>query len=181
MDKKKIIESYAADCITDKPIIFSIAYTGKETVKEKYGFLKLRKREKIVEREKRREFTLKPPTLGKMQILSKYYLALDFDEDALKKEPQKEIMRICESKTEVVCELLAAIVSNTKEELQDDLKLKELREFFQDNATPKDFGQIMLALLTQIDYENFTNSILWTKILRQNEPTQKPKGAKEIE
>jgi len=139
----KAVEMNVTDAITEKPISFSV---GK------------------------RKFKIYPPTLGKMQMLSKYYLQLDIDEDALMEEPHVESMRVCESKTDVVCSLMAVAVSKTKEDLLDDDKLNEIAEFFKWNTAPTDFSTCLLALLTQIDYVNFISSIRLTKILRQNKP-----------
>ena len=68
MENKKL-EMNVSDAITEKPIGFSVGT---------------------------RKFKIYPPTLGKMQILSKYYLQLDIDEDALMEEPHVESMRMCE-------------------------------------------------------------------------------------
>lgn len=141
--KDKYIESSVSDAITEKPIRFSI---GK------------------------RKFTIHPPTLGKMQILSKYYLLLEIDESSLNEEPHLEAMRVCEAKTDVVCSLMAIACLKSKEDLLDDEKIEKLSDFFKWNTQPQDFGQVLLALLTQIHYENFITSIRLTKTLRQNKP-----------
>ncbi len=143
MDNNKYIETKVSDAMTEKPIEFTL--NG-------------------------REFSIKPPTLGKMQILSKHYLLLDIDEKKLEEEPHLEAMRVCEQKTDRVCDLMAVAVTNTKDDLLDDEKLKELSEFFKWHSTPKDFGVIILAILTQVDYVNFINSIRLTRTLRLNEP-----------
>lgn len=143
MDEKKYIEASVSDAIVEKPIRFSI---GKS------------------------KFSIYPPTLGKLQILSKYYLMLDIDEQALSGEPHLEAMRVCEAKTDTVCQLMAAATLDTKEDLLDDEKICELAGFFKFNAYPPDFGTVLLALLTQVHYENFMSSIRLTRILRQNAP-----------
>ena len=66
MDRQKIIEAAVSDAIIGRPISF-------ELDKKKYE--------------------IHPPTLGKMQILSKLYLQLDIDEKNLAKEPHLEAMR----------------------------------------------------------------------------------------
>lgn len=143
MNTSKQIEMNVSDAITEKPIRFGV---GK------------------------RKFSVYPPTLGKMQILSKYYLLLEIDEKALDAEPHLEAMRVCEDKTDVVCTLMAVSSLRTKEELQDDEKIQELADFFKWNTSPQDFGTVLLALLTQIDYANFITSIRLTKTLRKNKP-----------
>jgi len=142
MDQRRI-EKNVSDAMTEKPIKFSVGT---------------------------RKFRIYPPTLGKMQILSKYYLLLEIDEEALMEEPHVEAMRVCETKTDVVCSLMAIAVLNKKEELLDDDKVQEISDFFKWNTQPTDFSTCLLALLTQIDYVNFISSIRLTKILRQNKP-----------
>ncbi len=117
-----------------------------------------------------KEFVIHPPTLGKMQLLSKYYLMLDIDENALSEEPHLEAMRICESKTDVICVLMALATFQKKDDLLDDKKIQERAEFFKWNTEPADFSSVLLALLTQVHYENFISSIRLTKTLRQNAP-----------
>ena len=135
-----------ADAMTEKPIRFHI---GKK------------------------RFTIHPPTLGKMQALSKCYLALEIDEEALNKEPHLESMRVCETKTDVVCTLMSVATFQKKEDLLDDEKIQERADFFKWNTQPSDFSTILLAVLTQVHYENFIASIRLTETLRINKPKDK--------
>ena len=140
---EKLIEMSVADAVTEKPIEFGVG---------------------------RRKFKMHPPTIGKMQILSKYFLMLDIDEARLEEEPQLEAMRMCESKADVVVELMACATFKEKDDLLNDKKIKERAEFFKWNSKPTEFQLILLSLLAQMQYENFINSIRLTEILRQNKP-----------
>lgn len=151
MDRQKIIEAAVSDAIIGRPISF-------ELNKEKYE--------------------IHPPTLGKMQILSKLYLQLEIDEKALAKEPHLEAMRVCESKTDVVCQLMAVATLKSKDELFNESLLKERAELFKWNCYPQDFGTCLLAILAQVDYENFMTSIRLTKTLRLNKPTAKKRAVR---
>ena len=137
----RIVEMSVSDAMTEKPVEFSI---GDE------------------------KFTIHPPTLGKMQILSKYYLMLDIDDDELGKEPQLEAMRICESKTDTVCRLMAVATFKEKDDLLSDEKINERAEYFKWNAHPEHFGVVIIAILSQIQYQNFINSIRLTQTFRIN-------------
>lgn len=139
----KIAEMFVSDAITEKPICFSIGEN---------------------------KFEIKPPTLGKMQILSKCYLSLDIDEKKFDKEPHLEAMRVCESHTDDVCHLMSVATFEKKDDLLNDETVKERADFFKWNTSPTEFCDVMLALMTQIDYVNFINSIRLTKTLRQNKP-----------
>lgn len=153
MDKEKLLEMFVSDTMIERPINLVVG---------------------------EREFVIKPPTLGKMQVLSKYYLLLDIEEESFEKEPHLEAMRVCEAKTDVVCGLMAIAVQNTQKELLDDDKIKDLTEFFKWNAEPKDFADVILAIMVQVRYENFMTSIRLTKTLRLNKPTVS-KGANRVE
>lgn len=148
-ERDRMIEEAASDAITGKPITFEL--NG-----EKYK--------------------IEPPTPGKMQILSKLYLQLDIDENALNDEPHLETMRICETKTDVVCEIMAVATLNTKEELLDDSVVKKRAYLFKWGCHPSDIAVCIRAMLVLIDYENFITSIRLTKIFRQNKPTAKRAG-----
>lgn len=152
MDKNNIIEQNVSDAVTQKPIYFEI---GKQ------------------------KFSIYPPTLGKMQILSKLYLQLDINEDDFTQEPHKEVMKVCESRTDVVCELMATATFKTENELLDDEKIRERAKFFKWSCYPEDFGTCLLAILSQVDYSNFIISIRLTKMLRQNKPNSE--GAVRVE
>ena len=143
MDENRRTEQVVSDAMTEKPLKFQV---GK------------------------RRFTVKPPTLGKMQVLSKYYLALDIDDDRLGREPHLEAMRVCEAKTDSVCRLMAVSTMDDKEDLTDDDKIQDLAEFFKWHCKPSDFSIVILAILTQVRYENFIGSIRLAATLRQNRP-----------
>jgi len=141
--QERAIEMAVSDAIVEKPIRFNVG---------------------------RKKFAVYPPTYGKMQILAKYYLALEIDENALQVEPHLETFRLCESKTDTVCTLMAVATFDKKEDLLNDELIAERAEFFKWNTNPTDFSTILIALLTQTDFVNFTNSIRLTKMLRINKP-----------
>lgn len=143
MNIEKQIEMAVSDAVTEKPIELKVGS---------------------------RKFKINPPTIGKMQILSKYYLMLDLDEEKLQENPQLEAMRVCRDKSDIVTELMAVATFNNKDDLLNDDKIKERAEYFKWNSKVEDFSMVLLALLTQTQYENFIISIRLTEILRQNKP-----------
>lgn len=145
MDKDRRIEMFVSDAVTERPMEF------------------------VVER---RKFKIYPPTLGKMQILSKYYLMLDINEETFAAEPIKESMRLCQEKTDIVCRLMAVATMRDKDDLLNDDKIADVAEYFKWAAKANDFSECILAILVQVDYENFITSIRLTKTLRQNKPKQ---------
>ncbi len=185
MNRNEAIEKNVSDAITAKPIRFSVKYTQKETINiettEKVAVHRLlpflHKEVKSVKTEEKvrdmvNHFEMHPPTLGKMQILSKLYLQLEFDEEALSKSPHVEAMRICEEHTDIICQLMAVSVCRTESELLDDAELTKKADLFKWHCTPEDFSNCLLAMLTQTDYENFMISMRLMKMLRLNKPTE---------
>lgn len=143
MNIEKQIEMAVSDAVTEKPIELKVGS---------------------------RKFKINPPTIGKMQILSKYYLMLDLDEEKLQENPQLEAMRVCRDKSDIVTELMAVATFNNKDDLLNSDKIKERAEYFKWNSKVEEFSIVLLALLTQTQYENFITSIRLTEILRQNKP-----------
>lgn len=179
MDREKLIEASVSDAITEKPIRFSIkekkVITKEVTEKvRKYKYIPLVMVDSMVEKteeiEIEHKFEISPPTLGKMQILSKLYLQMELNEEKMESEPITEVMRICESKTDLICEFMAVSVANTRDELMDAEKQAETADFFKWNCFPQDFANSVIAILTQIDYTNFITSTRLMQILRQNKP-----------
>lgn len=143
MEIDKEIEIAVSDAVTEKPIEFTVD---------------------------KKKFKIYPPSIGKMQILSKYFLMLDINEERLQEEPISEAIRICETKMDIVSEMMACATFKEKEDLLDDKKIKDRAEFFKWNSSQTEFQIVLLSLLAQMQYENFITSIRLTEILRQNKP-----------
>ena len=140
---KRLIEMSVADAVTEKPLSFTVAGVG---------------------------YTVKPPTLAKMQILSKYFLLLEIDDRQFGENPMTEAMRLCVEKTDAVCLLMAVATMETRDELLNDAAIAERAELFKWNANLEHFSTVILAVIAQTRYENFMTSIRLTKTFRINEP-----------
>ena len=165
MNRDKIIEGSVSDVITAKPIRFSV--NCGELFLYKYLPFLYKNPNKV------KDFEMYPPTLGKMEILSKLYLQLDFNEEALAKEPHVEAMHVCGTHVDIICRLMAVSICRTESELLNDRELTAKAQFFKWYCTPDDFANCLLALLTQTDYENFMVSMRLMKMWRLNKPTEK--------
>lgn len=158
-----------------RPIIFTVQSKAAKKPQSLIG--RILKRGK---NEESRTFTIKPPKMGKLQILSRYLLQLDLNEKALEETPVTEAMRVCNEKTDIACELMAAAVCNRQEELENEDYRKELTEFFRWNADAKDFGALVLAVLVQNDYAKFAASVRLTKSFRINRPAPKEEAGDDV-
>lgn len=148
-----------------RPIIFTVQSKAAKKPQSLIG--RILKRGK---NEESRTFTIYPPKLGKLQILSRYLLQLGLDDAALKENPYAEAVRVSMEKPDVVYELMAAAVCNTKEELDDEAHRRKLADFFKWNGDAKDFGALVLAILAQNDYASFITSVGLLKHFRINKP-----------
>ena len=113
--------------------------------------------------------------------MSKLFLQLDLDFDAIKVDPTTAIFNCCSHKSEILAEIMAVSVLRSKEELLNSELIAEKRNLFLWNTTPEDFSIIVGAILMQIDLTNFSNSIRLTKLFRLNEPKDNKHGANRVE
>ena len=127
------------------------------------------------------KYSIFPPTLGKLQILSKLFLNLDLNFDSLKLDPATEIFKCCKDKTDILAEIMAVSVLKTKEELLNNDLISQKKDLFLWNTTPEDFSIIVGAILMQIDLTNFSNSIRLTRLFRLNEPKENKHGTNRVE
>ena len=74
--------------------------------------------------------------------------------------------------------LMAVATLKSKDELFNEGLLKERAELFKWNCYPQDFGTCLLAILAQVDYENFMTSIRLTKTLRPNKHNAKKRAVR---
>lgn len=158
-----------------RPIIFTVQSKAAKKPQSLIG--RILKRGK---NEESRTFTIHPPKLGKMQILSRFFLDLQINEKALEEEPITEAMRVCNAKVDTVCALMAAAVCNTREELTDEAHRRELADFFKWNGDAKDFGALVLAVLVQNDYAKYAASVRLTKSFRMNRPAPKEEAGDDV-
>ncbi len=140
----KLIEQAASDAIIGKPMRFTL---GNE------------------------RYDIHPPQIGKIEILSKLFLQLEFDEDALVEYPFTEMMRICANKADLVCQIMAIATLRTKEEVLDDDLVQERADHFKWSCENKDYAKCVIAIMSMSDYENFIVSTRLMKMLRLNKPT----------
>lgn len=177
MKNTRSIEQAASDAIVQKPIELSLRY-DKPLKTKKFSFktFKFVNSIPVVE-----TFKIYPPSLGKLQLLSKLFLQLGLDIEEVKMDPATEIFKCCSDKSDILAEIMAVAVLRTKEELLNSSLIEERKQLFLWYTTPEDFSIIVGAILMQIDLTNFSNSIRLTKLFRLNEPKESRRGANRVE
>ena len=179
------IEQSVTDAITQKPIRFSVG-RFKNVQKEVEVIRRKRliswlpflyKRDKVIERQTeseycKEEFEIKPPTIGKFEILTKIVLQLNIDYENLDKMPHEEINRICAERTDLICSMMAVATIDGQKDLTDDNAISERAEFFKWHCKVDDLATCLLAVYSIVDYSNFITSMRLTKIFDLNKPTE---------
>ena len=128
MNINKEIEINISDAIVEKAISFSI---GKN------------------------KLCLYPSTLGKMQILKNLYLSMDVNMELLAINPLVETLRICQEKTESVCQVIAYSTFNDRKSILDMEKVLRRARLFQDEASVEDLATILTIILSSDKIEEF--------------------------
>ena len=182
MDRKETMEQYVADAIAEKPLQFSITRMVEvDTERTEEGrrplrylpFIRRKVQFQVFAKEKKPKvfyYSINPPTLGKMQILSNLYLELEINDKDLNDNPTTTMMEICAKKTDTCARMMAVATLSTKGEVLDDKLIAERADIFKWACSPDDMAKVIVALISHSHYGNFLNSIALTKILRQNEP-----------
>ncbi len=118
-----------------------------------------------------KDYHTTPPTFGKLQVMSRELLAMDFDEEKLKKDPYKESLRLCIEKTQAVCRFLAVVVLNSKEDLLNEESINDKANEIKWSSNVLELVPTVARLMTQLDCANFTTSIALMRTLDLNKNT----------
>lgn len=146
MDAERIIEIEGADAIAGTPVYFSID-------EDKY--------------------MIEPPTIGKMSIMSKYFLKMGLKDDVSYsgKESFKEFLLLSSDHTEEMAMIISLATFSKREDILDIEKVSKRAEYFKWNL---DFGgmyKLLLCIYSLVDFGNFMKAIRSMRILRLNRPT----------
>lgn len=95
-----------------------------------------------------KRFYMYPATLGKTLLLAKLYNVLDINTKLLNVNPYAEAMRLCETKRDYVCRIIAYNTMQIKEELQDFDKVQERADFFAKELNIEDMTQLLVLSLS---------------------------------
>lgn len=114
-----------------------------------------------------RSFAIKPLTLGKTLMLSKYNARLI---NALRRshsEPQEALLKICEEERQVVSQIIAVYITPDVESLFNDEYMADLTRFIDDDMT-----DVQKCTLLQLYYEERPASV-FAKHFRLDEEREK--------
>lgn len=171
MTKQDIIANQLADTMIEQATEFSITY--KKAMKipffNRLKYLLFRK-QAVKSQIKEQKFKIYPPTLAKMEMFSKVVTLLEINERAWKENPTQEVWKCCNEKTDLICRFISIAVIREREKLKDEKYVQKVANFIKDNATAEDFVKIFLIVLQKIDFVNFTNAMLLTRLYKINEP-----------
>ena len=115
-----------------------------------------------------KDYKTQPPTFGKLQVMSKMLLDINFDEEKLKTDPYKESLRICIEKTDAVCRFIAVMILDSKEDILDDEKIQQKANEIKWGGNILELVPAVAKLITQLDCANFTTTIALMQTLKLN-------------
>lgn len=128
MNVNKQIEKNLSDAITEKPVRFRV---GK------------------------RNFSLYPPTLGKMQLLKSLFIAIDVNTTLLTTNPLVETLRLCREHPDTVCQIIACSTFNDRRSINDTDKIAQRSAFFRQDMEAEDLATILSLILAADNTEEF--------------------------
>lgn len=121
MQEQEFIQYDIADMVMEKPLIFTV---GKKV------------------------FDIYPVTLGKSYLLQRLIDSMCIDKDNLEINPFLEVLRLCESKKDVVLRIVAYSVLKKKKDLFDEKKVSKVISIFREEVDNEDLAKLLLYILT---------------------------------
>lgn len=128
MEDKEYIEMNIADTIMERPYGFNVSG---------------------------RQFYIYPVTLGKSYLLVRLMKELDANSSNIKINPYMEALRLCKTKNDIVCRILAYHTLVKKEELFDNNIVEERCQFFASELNCDDLAQLLIIVLSSGDISAF--------------------------
>ena len=127
--EKSEIESRIADSIMERPICFTIAEKWK--------------------------FRLYPSTIGKNYLLSRLMDSLEIDMNVMRMNPYAESYRLCCTKSDVVCSILAYHTFLKKEEILDSWLINERASLFSSSLDRNEMATLFMTAVTRDDVSSY--------------------------
>ena len=106
-----------------------------------------------------KQFVIAPPSLGKTMLIARFMAMLDFRMDVAKMNAKAAIMDVCTKKEDVVCQLIAVLLTSDKEHLVNDSHIVNLAEYVKKHTT---IAERCVLLELQLERKPVTH---YTKLL----------------
>lgn len=128
MEDRELLEMNIADNIIERPVGFSV---GKQN------------------------FFIYPVTLGKTYLLARLFNSLDVDDKVIATNPYLEAMRLCDTKKETVCRILAYHTFNRKDEILNNTKVEQRTKMFEKYLDNEELATVLVLILSGDNTEEF--------------------------
>ena len=154
MEDQNKAESLELDLLLDRGTVFKVTKTS--------WLSKLSKK-------KEREFFIKQPYLGTLDILSGLYVSMKVDEGELDKDPMGESKRLVRRSAKTCAMVVAVAVLNSKWKIK--LFAKIYANYFMWHVTPQYMWKLAITINNMSNLSDFTNSIRLMSGARTTAPT----------
>lgn len=101
------------------------------------------------------QFFLYPVTLGKTYLISRLMEELNINKEIISVNPYLEAIRLCESKKDTVCRILAYHTIDKKENLLNNAVVEKRCNFFIKKLSTEEMAQILVIVLTNSNVDAF--------------------------
>lgn len=95
------------------------------------------------------KFSLFPKTLGKIKLLLPLYEQLDINKNVIALNPNIEAIRLSQEKPDLVCLIIAYDTFRLKDEILNEILVKQRADFFKKHLTTEDMAILLIATLTE--------------------------------
>lgn len=122
-----------------------------------------------------RNFHIKPLYLGTIDILRRFYIQIEYDEQAIQDQPIQESKKLFKY-IPVMAEIAAIAVVNNfpyTNPLANSKEVKELKQFFIDNLTVARLQRLVTIINQMMNPGGFTSSIRLIKEIGTTKPKNK--------
>ena len=123
---------------------------------------------RYLSKKKEREFRIKQPYAGTLDILSGIFLKMEFDEEALSADPLGESKRLAAKSAKLCAKVVAIAVLNDKTMIR--LFFRIMTRYFLWRITPSTMLQLALIINQMCNFRDFTSSIRLMSGTRTTKP-----------
>lgn len=132
MTEHEFLEMNIADAIMERPFSFSV------------GNL---------------HFNLYPITLGKMFLLSRLSEELGINDELMRTNPYLEAIRLCESRKDIVCQIISYHTFKWKDDLFNCLKVQGRAELLKSRLDNEELSMLLILTLSGDNAQSFVNHL----------------------
>lgn len=106
-----------------------------------------------------RHFCIYHPTLGKTYLLLRLFKELGINDEIISANPYMEALRLCESKRDIVCRILAYSTYCSKDDILDNLKIDNRASLFNEWLDSEELATLFIVILSFGSIESYIHHL----------------------